>query len=455
MTPSLALRDDGTVSEWGRGAQSPPPEATNLIAIAAGQGRLGLRDDGRVIAWGLNLSEQTAMPEVLPPAIAIAAAGNRSFALFPTSGEPHLGRQPRRQSLFTGQRLHLDASVLPGAAPVTFQWFRNGRELTSQTNALLEISAVTTANSGNYSVTARNAYGTVTSRDALVSVLDQAPIFGEQPVDLSATEGESATFHVTASGSEPLAYQWFFNGQSLAKATNASFTLSPLTLAEAGAYHVRVQNAFGAISSRPVTLSVAPSVFLARTEFGVMPDGTFRIAAGLSSALSRDVRVRWEYGTGNRWTFDSNNKREGFLVIPAGSLRQCAEIQDSTLIQNITDRSPVALTLVSADLAGVASPSNAVLRPYAGPGDDLECDPVVISPARFEPDEMQLRPDRGVELLLAVTPGAKFTIEVSEDLVFWEAAEGILVHDPSSERVWFMDPHSRERSARFYRIRSE
>jgi hypothetical protein len=82
---SLALRTDRTVSGWGNdafGQTEAPIGLTNVIAIAAGYGHsLALKTDGTVVAWGRNDYGQTNVPPSLTNAIAIAAGGNDSVAL--------------------------------------------------------------------------------------------------------------------------------------------------------------------------------------------------------------------------------------------------------------------------------------------------------------------------------------------------------------------------------------
>src|ERR1043166_974193 len=91
---SMALKDDGTVIEWGSGVGGLflPREATNLVAIATGNfHRVGLREDGKVFSWGWENGNagQTRVPVDLPPVVSIAAAGDSSYAIVPAAGEPH------------------------------------------------------------------------------------------------------------------------------------------------------------------------------------------------------------------------------------------------------------------------------------------------------------------------------------------------------------------------------
>jgi hypothetical protein len=55
----------------------------------------------------------------------------------------------------------------------------------------------------------------------------------------------TATFTVSASGTPPLGYQWFFNGGPVANQTDSSLTVSPAGPANVGLYSVTVSNMFG------------------------------------------------------------------------------------------------------------------------------------------------------------------------------------------------------------------
>jgi hypothetical protein len=80
-----------------------------------------------------------------------------------------------------------------------------------------------------------------------------------QPRDVAVFLGSNATFRVTATatGAAPLSYQWRFDGQPLANATNSSLVLSNVLFSDLGGYHVVVRNAAGETSSRIAWLKLA------------------------------------------------------------------------------------------------------------------------------------------------------------------------------------------------------
>ena len=85
------------------------------------------------------------------------------------------------------------------------------------------------------------------------------PVITTQPANVTVSEGGTAVFSVTLSRSLGATYQWHSNGVRIVGATNASFTVAPVTLAASGStYRVGVTNSFGGTSSTTATLTVTP-----------------------------------------------------------------------------------------------------------------------------------------------------------------------------------------------------
>jgi len=68
--------------------------------------------------------------------------------------------------------------------------------------------------------------------------------------------GKPFTLSATASGSRPLAYQWFKGDQPLDGQTSQTLTFDALQLSDSGTYTVRVSNAAGPVTSEPAVLVV-------------------------------------------------------------------------------------------------------------------------------------------------------------------------------------------------------
>ena len=85
------------------------------------------------------------------------------------------------------------------------------------------------------------------------------PVIITQPGSLTNAVGTTATLNVSASGNLPLSYQWRLNSNAIAGATNASFTLTNLQLANSGSYDVVVTNLSCSTTSTLALLQVVIS----------------------------------------------------------------------------------------------------------------------------------------------------------------------------------------------------
>ena len=82
------------------------------------------------------------------------------------------------------------------------------------------------------------------------------PTIMQSPQNAAAVKGGSASFTVRASGSDPLEYQWKFNGQELLGRTNATLTLTNVDSTAGGQYDVSVSNPVGSTNGGPALLTV-------------------------------------------------------------------------------------------------------------------------------------------------------------------------------------------------------
>jgi hypothetical protein len=81
------------------------------------------------------------------------------------------------------------------------------------------------------------------------------------PKDATKVITDSVTLTVVADGTQPLSYAWFHDGALLTDKTNASFTISGLTVADAGGYRARVSNSLGSTNSELAQLVVFQPLF--------------------------------------------------------------------------------------------------------------------------------------------------------------------------------------------------
>ena len=85
----------------------------------------------------------------------------------------------------------------------------------------------------------------------------QAPRILSSPSGRTANLGSTVDLDVSATGGQPLAYQWVFDGtNALSRATSAELQLVNVQLSQSGIYSVIVTNAMGSVTSSPAMLTV-------------------------------------------------------------------------------------------------------------------------------------------------------------------------------------------------------
>jgi len=91
----------------------------------------------------------------------------------------------------------------------------------------------------------------VTTQSFTLTILPavSAPAIAAQPQAAVVDLGGTLALSVSATGTEPLAYQWSRNGAALSGAVGATLTLSGVQASAAGSYTVQVTNSVGTVTS--------------------------------------------------------------------------------------------------------------------------------------------------------------------------------------------------------------
>jgi hypothetical protein len=167
---------------------------------------------------------------------------------------PLITTEPQSQTVTVGYPA-LFSVVASGTEPLSYQWNLNGTALVSATNSALALNTVRPADAGSYTVVVTNFAGSVTSAVATL-IVNVPPLIISEPQSETVTVGQSASFSVVASGTEPLSYQWSLNGTALPGATNSALTLNTVQPSDAGSYTVVVTNSVSSVTSAVATLIV-------------------------------------------------------------------------------------------------------------------------------------------------------------------------------------------------------
>lgn len=163
-------------------------------------------------------------------------------------------RQPGNTLLQIGQT-QIFSVTASGAAPLTYQWRRNGTNISGATQASYHTPRVTQADhNAAYSCVVRNSYGQVTSGSGIITITGSgtAPTITRQPTNTDLLLGQTQIFSLLATGAAPLSYQWRRNDVSISGATQSSYRTPPVTEADHNAaFTCVVRNASGQVTSGP------------------------------------------------------------------------------------------------------------------------------------------------------------------------------------------------------------
>lgn len=173
---------------------------------------------------------------------------------------PSILTDPNGITLTEGDSFTLTVAA-SGTAPLSYLWFKDGVVIPGNTSTALTVNRAALGDSGEYWAVVRNRAGSVTSKVATLKVnqLLLAPTLVTPLQNYTVGMGDSVSFAVGVNGTEPISYQWEFNGIELEAATNSTLTIQNIAPYDAGFYSVLVRNAAGAVAASPASLTVTPS----------------------------------------------------------------------------------------------------------------------------------------------------------------------------------------------------
>jgi len=176
-----------------------------------------------------------------------------------------------------------------------------------------------------------------------------SPTITNEPQSQTIAAGETATFSVGASGTDPLAYQWRFNGTDIFGATNSSLVVSNAQYVQQGNYSVAVSDVIGTSLSSNAFLTVnSGPVIIAQPQGQTIAPG-----GGASFSIGVIGNLPFAY----QWRFDGTN-------IPGAT--------NSTLVLlNAQSANAGNYSVVVTNAYGFSSSSNALLSLYQ-PGQGVQ-----------------------------------------------------------------------------------
>jgi predicted RNA-binding protein with TRAM domain len=266
---------------------------------------------------------------------------------------PSITSQPSSQTVTVGETATFSVTAT-GSAPLSYQWQKDGAAISGATGATYTTPPCVTGDSGTlFHCVVSNTAGIATSNEATLTVnAAVAPSITSQPSDQSVPEGSTATFSVTATGSEPLSFQWQRGGSPIEGATAATYTTPPTTSSDDGAvFSCVVSNVKGSATSNGAILTVtptAPSITSQPSDQSVQEGSTatFSVTATGSAPLS----YQWQKdGAAISGATDATYTTPPCVTGDSGSLFRCVVsnvagdvTSDTATLTVVVSEAPVA-----------------------------------------------------------------------------------------------------------------
>jgi hypothetical protein len=187
-----------------------------------------------------------------------------------------------------------------GTAPLTYLWYFENSPISGATASTLTINNAQPVNEGIYWVVVANTVGTARSGLISLRVDPAAPTIVTNPASLSLPASSNATFSVTAIGSQPLAYQWFFSNAPIAGAVASQYILSGIQAGNSGNYQVVVSNSLGSATSTVATLTVSPlAPYFTNQPVGAAVSGGASHTFFAGANGSQPISYQWQHNGAN------------------------------------------------------------------------------------------------------------------------------------------------------------
>lgn len=284
--------------QWTLGGSVLPGETTSTLALA-------------------NVQSSQAGNYAVVVANTVGSVTS-SLATLTVLVPPSIATQPTNRTVTVGGSTSFQVAAT-GSAPLNYQWMLNGSLLGGATSGSLVLNNVQTNQAGNYCVIITNSAGSITSALAALTVL-VPPDITAPPASQSTIVGSNVTFQANASGSSPLAYQWWFGGGALSGQTANSLTLTNVQVNQAGPYQVVASNAAGSATSAvaQLTVLVPPAITSqpANQSVAIGSNGIFQVTASGTAPLSY------------QWLFNATNvvgNNTNALLLPNVQLNQSGQ----------------------------------------------------------------------------------------------------------------------------------
>ena len=198
--------------------------------------------------------------------------------------------------------LNVNAEATPAGATLSYQWQKNGNNISGATSATYTATPTSPSNDSYTCVVTATLNGCNSepaNANASVNVIEAASVGTITVANQTICYGSSATLTANVSDNVGnLSYQWATGGSNISGATSSTYTVTPTTTTTYTVYVTATTSACTATGSKTVTVTVLkPTVtFTSITgPEGICDGGTARMTANATASEGATLHYQWSY----------------------------------------------------------------------------------------------------------------------------------------------------------------
>jgi hypothetical protein len=156
--------------------------------------------------------------------------------------------------------------------------------------------------------------------EPVILAANVGPTIALYPTNQTVVVGNPAYFTTAASGTDPLSYQWRFNGTPIPNETNTSYVISSTRTNDVGNYDVVVTNLYGSATSSnfPAVLQVVIPASITTQPQSLTVDAGVDVTFTVVAAGSSPFTYQWYFNTNTLLP----NATNAVLTLPAVQTNQ-------------------------------------------------------------------------------------------------------------------------------------
>jgi hypothetical protein len=221
----------------------------------------------------------------------------------------------------------------------TYQWQKNGGNITGATGATLTLYSVKETDCGDYSVIVGDAVGSVSSNVATLTVQPLPVISIQSAVRQLLHPGQSLSMSVKAAGTGSLNYQWHRNNRPISGQNAPTYNNSSgVTMADSGIYTVAVTDNVGTKRASIYVLVMPSSAQIREWGYGGETSRDLANVMAVSAGGDHSLELKPD-GTVVAWGSNSNGQASvpigltDVVAVSAGGFDSLALKADGTVVK--------------------------------------------------------------------------------------------------------------------------